>query len=865
MMEVPQAAIDHAEKIWSEGTPEEKLAFFAFEESEPPKMIAFKFTYWIYRLYPRYLQSAPAPFHEQMALNMINAYYGNGNYTNLGFRGCAKTTYAKLFIAFALLNDMEHRRKYIKVLARNLNNSKGMVTDIFNLIVEVKPLYGNLFPKKKEQKGEETMLVFTTVDGVKLMAGTVGMTQRGHVQDAYRPDLLIFDDVEDRESISSLSQTESTIWRIDEAIQGLAADGAYMVLGNYISEEGVIQWFINKPNMVVDKITIQDEDGNPTWPERYPAEKIELIKGDADDFYGEYMCDPSRTDAAFFDRQRIDNDIAACKQPHRESAGVKYWGDFQPHHRYGIGADTSEGIGKDANTMALFDFGVAPNDIGILMATYFNNRIPPDLFGYELKRVGGEFGNCLVAPEANNCFSKDTEVLTDSGWKLFQQLTDEDNVATFNMESEKIEFQIPEGKHEVYQEKMYKIKQGRTDLLVSPDHRLLYKKRNGTYDFTTAALIKRDSQHPKFIHAAPFDGVEQDTFTTGDFSCQMNDFLNFLGVFIADGNCTPKKYNGRLYYEFTLAQSDSYPDKQQFIDNAIKSIGLHASTRKQKTMDGYNDLEVWKVCSKPLCTWLWNNVGVGSEKKIPDMVMRLSRQQRRVFLESFFVGDGYERHRPGKNFVERTYYPGTAKTMADQLQALLVLDGNASKIKPRFFKHVNYEVNEQATKYTHLKDSDLEIVDYNDYAYCVSVPNQTLVVRRNHNIIITGNTGHATIAAMRGYPNIFAQRTEGNRQQKVTEKLGWRTTKKSKPQMLFDFRKDYNDGLIKIYDVNVLKEMRSYTTADLNDVQLGMVTRHFDLFMACCIAWQMRKYAVYGYHSQEIPEEEEPLFSEIGI
>jgi hypothetical protein len=301
-----------------------------------------------------------------------------------------------------------------------------------------------------------------------------------------------------------------------------------MVLGNYISEEGVIQWFINKPNIEVDKITILDSDGNPTWPERYDKEKIELIKGDADDFHGEYMCDPTRADASFFDRDRIDADIAQVKQAHRESAGVKYWGDYQPHHRYGIGADTSEGIGKDANTFALFDFGIAPNDPGVLIATYYNNRIPPDLFGHELKRVGAEFGNCLVAPEANN-------------------------------------------------------------------------------------------------------------------------------------------------------------------------------------------------------------------------------------------------------------------------------------------------------------------------------------------------TGHATIAAMRGYPNIYTQKTEGNRQIRHTEKFGWRTTRKSKPQMLFDFRKDYNDGLIKIYDINVLKEMRSYTTADLTDTQIGMVTRHFDLFMAVCIAWQLRKCAVFSYNEVDVPYDDEPLYREIGI
>lgn len=531
MLDIPQETLDlwiaHAEKITSSGSDSDILAFFAFDKTEPRLAVAFKFKYWAYKVYPRYFQSAPADFHDDIVLHMLDAYYGDNNYLNLGFRGCAKTTYTKLFLAYVMLNDIDHTRMYIKVLTRNFGNAKQMVTDIFNMIVEVKKLYGNVMLKEKDTKQEETMATFRTVDGVKLLAGTIGMTQRGHLQDAYRPDFLVFDDVEDRESIQSLSTTESTIWRIDEAIQGLSNDGSYMCNGNYISDEGVVQWFLNKPQIQADKICIQDADGNPTWPERYDKEKIQKIKDDADDFYGEYMCDPSRADTTFFDRARVDRDIAQIKQPARESAGVKYWSDYQPHHVYGMGADTSEGIGKDANTFGLFDFGSQPNDVGVLIGTYFNNRIPPDLFGHELVRVGREFGNCIIAPEANN-------------------------------------------------------------------------------------------------------------------------------------------------------------------------------------------------------------------------------------------------------------------------------------------------------------------------------------------------TGHATIATMRGYPNIFTERRDGNRQLKITEKLGWHTTKKTKPQMLFEFRKDYNDGLIKIYDINVLKEMRSYTTADLSGSQLSMVTRHFDLLMAVMIAWQMRKYATYNDFDEE-EEEEELMYSDIGM
>ena len=522
-----QAAIDKANEIIHSGDDDQVINFFAFNKDTPRHVLIFKFKLFAFKLYPRYYQSKPAAFHDDMIDHMMSAYYGEIKYTNLGFRGCAKTTYTKLFLAYVILNDMDATRKYIKVLTRNVGNAKQLVTDTYNLLVEAAPLYGDVFQKDGDKKREETMGSFTTTDDRKVLAGTVGMTQRGHLQDAYRPDFLLFDDVEDRESIQSLATTEATIWRIDEAISGLSADGSYLCNGNYISEEGVIQWFLNKPDMVVDKIPIKDEDGNPTWSERYDSEKILSIQNDADDFYGEYMCDPTRADESFFDRALVDADISVAKQPDKESAGVKYWGDYQPHHMYGMGADTSEGIGRDANTFCLYDFGTFPDDVGRLVATYYNNRIAPDLFGHELMRVGREYGGCIVAPESNN-------------------------------------------------------------------------------------------------------------------------------------------------------------------------------------------------------------------------------------------------------------------------------------------------------------------------------------------------TGHATIAAMRGYPHLYTQRTTGNRSVRVTEKFGWNTNKKTKPMALFEFRKDYNDGKIKIYDVNLLKEMRSYTTMDLQDTKTGLVTRHFDLLMAAVIGWQMRKHATFDVEEDDFVEEE-PLFGAIGV
>lgn len=530
----PRKALEIAQEVLASKDKTKIIHFLAFKEEATTAEIHFLFDVWARYFFPRYYQSESPQFHHDIIDHTINVYMGRplpdgkSNYINLGFRGCGKTTMTKLLLTYFMLADMSLRRKYVKVLTRNQGNSKQIVTDVYNMMVELKDWYGNYFIKEDAKKREETMGSFTMTDGRKLLSGTIGMTQRGHLQDAFRPDFILFDDVEDNESIESLAQTEATINRADEALQGLSADGNFIVNGNYISEEGVIQWFINMTSTYTHKIPIMDEEGNPVWLARYDKKKIEELRGDALDFYGDYMVDPSSSDQAFFDRARVDADLDTAKQPDFESAGVKYWGKYQPHHKYAIGADTSEGIGKDANTFALWDFGTFNDDVARLTATYFNNRIPPDLFGHELVRVGREFGNCLIAPEANN-------------------------------------------------------------------------------------------------------------------------------------------------------------------------------------------------------------------------------------------------------------------------------------------------------------------------------------------------TGHATIAAMRGYNNIYMEVKSDSRTIKRTERYGWRTTRKTKPQMLFEFRKDYNDGKLKIYDKNVLKEMRSYTTADLTDTKAGLVTRHFDLLMAVIIGYMMRKYASFTDSYNDDYEEEEPQFSDIGL
>lgn len=382
-------------QILLNGSPEEKRAVFSFTKDTPDEKILKKFKLFARANYARYFDHTDAEDHDIAILNYIKSYKGSCNGIEIAFRGFGKTSLLKLFITFVLLNDKDEFRKYIKILSRDGKNSKQLVTDIYNLIVELQDIYGDVFEKEGEKKREETMSSFTMQNGRKLASGTVGQTQRGHLQDAYRPDWAIFEDIEDRESVSSIVITEGIIQKCDEAISGLSFNGSYQVNANYISDAGVVQWFLNKKGINEHIVPIV-RNGKPVW-DRYTPEKIEQLKADAEDWAGEYLCDPSRIGDKFFDIDRVEHDLKNAREPSTISAGIRYYTSYQPHHRYGLGEDLSDGVGKDSCALSLFDFTT-----GELAVSADDNQTAPDLFTYEAVRVGQEYGNCIIAPEVNN-------------------------------------------------------------------------------------------------------------------------------------------------------------------------------------------------------------------------------------------------------------------------------------------------------------------------------------------------------------------------------------------------------------------------------------------------------------------------------
>lgn len=408
------------EDILFSGTIPEKRALFEFSIEEEDEVILLKFNLWARYFYPNFFKVGDADFHKKIDSNNLAVYKGNiKSFLNLAFRGASKTTRTKLFIAFCIANDLSKFRKYIKALSYDLVNCKQFVTDIYNLLIgsDVRMMYPEIF-KKTDAKREETMGSFTTSTGIKVLADTVGSSQRGSIQEDSRPDVIIFDDFETRETLRSAIKTKMIWDNMEEAKNGLSYNGACIYLGNYISELGNVHRLKEKEDNKHAVLVIPIiRDGVITWPERYKQEDIDFIKKDSDDFEGEYLCRPNASKDVFFDRDTLD--AMTVKTPERDIAGFRVYKKYDPSHRYAGGHDVAGGVGLDSSASVFIDFSTVPAQV---VGTYDSNTVPPEAFGDEIYNESLHFGNCLVAPE-NNKYDQAILKAKMLGAKLFRSKT----------------------------------------------------------------------------------------------------------------------------------------------------------------------------------------------------------------------------------------------------------------------------------------------------------------------------------------------------------------------------------------------------------------------------------------------------------
>ena len=238
-----------------------------------------------------------------------------------------------------------------------------------------------------------------------------------------RPDLFVLDDIETSKTKESYPITKKIIDHITEMKAGLSSHGNILYIGNYITEEGVIEYIrkslLNRGNAVYRNVPVESR-GVIAWPGKYAAtdaQTVILNRGTTDRkrhkvsleakkrelgetvYQVEMMNNPAKSGDLIFDRRAIEDKLLGAIAPIKDIAGLRLWAEFNAKHRYAAGGDTAEGVGLDSSAMVLIDFSRIP---ALVVATYESNQVDPTVFAHEMKRAGEMFGMCLLAPEVND-------------------------------------------------------------------------------------------------------------------------------------------------------------------------------------------------------------------------------------------------------------------------------------------------------------------------------------------------------------------------------------------------------------------------------------------------------------------------------
>lgn len=195
--------------------------------------------------FPEYHRLPPAKCHDDFARNGEDILYGDGG-LRLAIaapRGVAKTTWHSVFLPLRAI--VTAQKKFIVIISDTEDQSLSQLRKIrselqFNELLRED--FGDLV-------GDEWSAgSFVTKNGVMVLGLGAKQRLRGRGHGAYRPDLIILDDVENDKDVLSPIQRKERIDLINEAV--LYAGDVHtdiVMIGTILHQESVLATFLSNP------------------------------------------------------------------------------------------------------------------------------------------------------------------------------------------------------------------------------------------------------------------------------------------------------------------------------------------------------------------------------------------------------------------------------------------------------------------------------------------------------------------------------------------------------------------------------------------------------------------------------------------
>lgn len=367
-----------------------------------------------------------------------------------------------------------------------------------------------------------------------------------------------------------------------------------------------------------------------------------------------------------------------------------------------------------------------------------------------------------------SCYSSDTEVKTNHGWKLFKDVDiDNDLILSLNPITSEVEYvKAKEKLIRPVQGELYHYHNRSMDLLVTDNHNMpVWNKEKKFCHFVRADELK--PSHCLKLRGFQYSGEEDSgkTFTIPSVVqkerysrrevmipekvIRLEDWLEFLGFWLADGYWRDgKNTQGNPRYTVGVKQRE---ENEEYVMDLFHRIGFDAKVHRNKT--GNHNYEVY---SKQLWSAL-QPYGKAKDKYIPDCFLELEKMYLERLLHGYEMGDG--QCKPGY-----IMYSSASKRLIENLQELaLKVYGvlgqiRLQEIKARGNTYPCWYMRICTSETPHLvaKYGKPRKEPYDDNVYCLTLErNHIMLVRRNNRAAWSGNCFREFVAQLVEYDKKF--------------------------------------------------------------------------------------------------------------
>ena len=434
----------------------------------------------------------------------------------------------------------------------------------------------------------------------------------------------------------------------------------------------------------------------------------------------------------------------------------------------------------------------------ILHHVKVGNNIPLDSFNVShLKMLSSPYDShgtsvvvsiykdLMLYDKLRECYSQDTEILTENGFvsglELAQQYKNDvlnlPKIACFNSETETVEYHNPINTHiSDYTGDMYNFKGKKVDVLVTPEHKMLVKKhkKNGWTDWylERAKDVSPTYWHKLRSHTKFEEGKMVDFIDVLGKKIPVKLYMTILGHIISEG-CVYQSYrNGRYDNSVLICQNTNQPYYKHMRESFNKFgelLGKNVREYINVRGSGYSThtpKEKWEatIAGRDLVEYFKKETGDESgnckagDKRIPRWIFGLHTDLLRILLQALLEGDGHFSISKYNASSRSFRYDTGSKQLADDVYELVyrcgfvpllrivdrtgIVTGKHLKEHSVAWSTTNYG-NEPRVCNSSKTGGNINIIPYSGKVWCFEVPTGLFITRRNGKITIQGNSKFA--------------------------------------------------------------------------------------------------------------------------